>query len=308
MRDLIFIESGPCSLKKSSPVLQAYPPSSVLDRACVWGIAFGATFSFLVLLFGILRWRILVQEAKALALCKPKPATAVEMASKDDEMLFKKSKEPLSINIATFEHSLLRLCPADVLTATENFSKTHIIGDGGFGIVYKGLLPEGRTIAVKRLNGGHFQGDREFLAEMETIGKVKYENLVPLLGYCVYGDERFLIYEYMENGSLDMWLRNRADAVETLDWPVRFNIWRAPTGQADMEGGNLVGWVRCMTEMGSQDGVLDPCIPNFGQWKSQMLCVLAVARACTLDEPWKRPDMLEVVKQLKEIKLDGCGQ
>jgi serine/threonine protein kinase len=59
---------------------------------------------------------------------------------------------------------------------------------------------------------------------METIGKVKHPNLVPLLGYCVCGDERFLIYEYMENGNLEMWLRNRADAIEALGWPDRLKI------------------------------------------------------------------------------------
>ena len=128
-------------------------------------------------------------------------------------------------NIATFQHSLLRINPASILSATENFSKAYIIGDGGFGTVYRASLPEGRIIAVKRLNGGgHLHADREFLAEMETIGKVKHENLVPLLGYCVFADERFLIYEYMENGSLDVWLRNRADAVEALDWPTRLKI------------------------------------------------------------------------------------
>ncbi|KAF9623719.1 hypothetical protein IFM89_004272 [Coptis chinensis] len=198
---------NPCSVNDSSPVVQNISRSPV-DRAYIWGIAFGATFSFLFLLFGILKWRIVLKEAKTLALCKSKPATTVELSSKDDEMLIKKPKEPLSINIATFEHSLLRLCPTDVFVATENFSKTHIIGEGGFGTFYKGLLPEGRMIAVKRLNSGHFQGDRIF-GEMETIGKVKHENLVQLLGYCVYGDERFLVYEYKENGSLDMWLRNR---------------------------------------------------------------------------------------------------
>ncbi|KAG0495729.1 hypothetical protein HPP92_000392 [Vanilla planifolia] len=80
-------------------------------------------------------------------------------------------------------------------------------------------------VAIKRLNGGsHFQGDREFLAEMETIGKVKHGNLVPLLGYCVFGEERFLIYEYMENGSLEQWLRKQADSGETLGWSVRLKI------------------------------------------------------------------------------------
>ncbi|KAF6170027.1 hypothetical protein GIB67_042832 [Kingdonia uniflora] len=367
------------------PSLRAYPPPSSLHRSYVLGIAIGSTFVVVVLFFAVLWWSMLRQEG--LAKGNTKPATEIDPTS-IDELLIKKHKEPLSINIATFEHSLQRLDLTDIVTATENFNKTHVIGDGGFGTVYKGLLPEGRTIAIKRLNGGHFQGDREFLAEMETIGKVKHENLVPLLGYCVFGEERFLIYEYMENGSLDVWLRNRADAVEALDWPTRFKIClgsargisflhhgfvphiihrdikssnilldskfkplvsdfglariisaceshvstilagtfgyippeygqsmvattkgdvysfgvvmlemltgRAPTGQADIEGGNLVGWVRWMMDLGMEDGILDPYVLGMGQWKDQMSSVLAVARACTLDEPWKRPTMLEV--------------
>lgn len=76
---------------------------------------------------------------------------------------------------------------------------------------------------MKRLNRGHWYGDREFLAEMETVGKVQHQNLVPLLGYCVVKDERFLIYEYMENGSLDFWLR-KAGVNRSLDWRTRFKI------------------------------------------------------------------------------------
>ncbi|KAF8402240.1 hypothetical protein HHK36_013192 [Tetracentron sinense] len=197
------------------PSLRGYPPPLALTRVSVWGIALGVTLFFQVLLIGLLRWKKFRREVLSLAAVKGKPMTTIEPAS-TDELLGKKPKEPLSFNIATFEHSLLPLNAADILSATDNFSKTHIIGDGGFGTVYRALLPEGRTIAVKRLNGGHFQ----FLAEMETIGKVKHKNLVPLLGYCVFGDETFLIYEYMENGSLDVWLRNRADAVEALDNPV----------------------------------------------------------------------------------------
>ncbi|XP_073364724.1 leucine-rich repeat receptor protein kinase MSP1-like [Aegilops tauschii subsp. strangulata] len=152
-------------------------------------------------------------------------AKATVEPTSSDGLLGRKSREPLSINLATFQHSLLRVTIDDILKATENFSKEHIIGDGGFGTVYRAALPEGRRVAIKRLHGGHqFQGDREFLAEMETIGKVKHPNLVPLLGYCVCGDERFLIYEYMENGSLEIWLRNRADAVEALGWPDRLKI------------------------------------------------------------------------------------
>lgn len=135
-----------------------------------------------------------------------------------------RSREPLSINVAMFEQPLLKLTLVDILEATNNFCKTNIIGDGGFGTVYKATFPDGRTVAVKKLNQAKTQGHREFLAEMETLGKVKHRNLVPLLGYCSFGEEKLLVYEYMVNGSLDLWLRNRTCTLEVLDWPKRFKI------------------------------------------------------------------------------------
>lgn len=78
---------------------------------------------------------------------------------------------------------------------------------------------------------------------------------------------------------------------------------RAPTGQADVEGGNLVGWVRWMMASGRESEVLDPSLSSSETWKSQMLSVLAIARSCTDDEPWRRPTMLEVVKMLMDVKL-----
>ncbi|KAK1310846.1 Leucine-rich repeat receptor protein kinase EXS [Acorus calamus] len=216
---------GPCeAMHLSFSPLRTYPPTRA--RASTWGIALGVVLGVLGSVLLLLKWRSRRRQATAasatLALAKANRST-VEPAS-TDELLGKKSKEPLSINIATFEHPLLRVTLADILAATENFSKAHVIGDGGFGTVYKASLPESQTVAVKRLNGGYFQGDREFLAEMETIGKVKHPNLVPLLGYCVFSDERFLVYEYMENGSLETWLRNRDDAREALDWATRLKI------------------------------------------------------------------------------------
>ncbi|GFP94196.1 leucine-rich repeat receptor protein kinase exs [Phtheirospermum japonicum] len=361
-----------------------------------------AIFVFLILLLVglLLRWKSQRRDG-VLTIDKGKKAVMMSLEPTSSEGLLgkrKKIKEPLSINIATFEHSLLRIKASDIFFATENFSESYIIGDGGFGTVYRALLPGGRTIAVKRLNGGHLHGEREFLAEMETIGKVKHENLVPLLGYCVFADERFLIYQYMENGSLDFWLRNQADVVgPALDWPARFKIClgsarglaflhhgfvphvihrdikssnilldrnfearvsdfglariisacethvstmlagtfgyippeygqtmvatakgdvysfgvvmlelvtgRAPIGQTDVEGGNLVGWVRWMVANGRECEILDPCFSGSGVWKDQMVRVLCIARSCTEDEPWMRPSMLEVVKMLKQAKI-----
>ncbi|KAJ0086369.1 hypothetical protein Patl1_07499 [Pistacia atlantica] len=102
-----------------------------------------------------------------------------------------RSKEPLSINVATFEQPLLKLTLVDIIEATNNFCKTNIIGDGGFGTVYKATLPDEKSVAVKKLSEAKTQGNREFSAEMETLGKVKHQNLVPLLGYCSFGEEKF---------------------------------------------------------------------------------------------------------------------
>jgi Leucine-rich repeat (LRR) protein len=135
-----------------------------------------------------------------------------------------RSKEPLSINVAMFEQPLLKLTLVDILEATDNFCKTNIIGDGGFGTVYRATLPNGKTVAVKKLSEAKTQGHREFMAEMETLGKVKHQNLVALLGYCSMGEEKLLVYEYMVNGSLDLWLRNRTGGLEILDWNKRYKI------------------------------------------------------------------------------------
>jgi hypothetical protein len=200
-----------------------HPSGRRVPRGAIVCVSIIIVIIVLAVLVVLVRWKLL--RNRPLALLPASKAKATVEPTSSDELLGKKFREPLSINLATFEHALLRVTADDILRATENFSKVHIIGDGGFGTVYKAALPEGRRVAIKRLHGGHqFQGDREFLAEMETIGKVKHPNLVPLLGYCVCGDERFLIYEYMENGSLEMWLRNRADAIEALGWPDRLKI------------------------------------------------------------------------------------
>lgn len=198
--------------------------SGGLSTGAILGLTIGCTITFLSVVFVFLRWRLLKQEAiaKTKDLERMKLTMVMEAGAC---MVIPKSKEPLSINVAMFEQPLLRLTLADILLATNNFCKTNIIGDGGFGTVYKAVLPDTkRIVAIKKLGASRSQGNREFLAEMETLGKVKHRNLVPLLGYCSFGEEKLLVYEYMVNGSLDLYLRNRADAVEHLDWAKRFKI------------------------------------------------------------------------------------
>ncbi|XP_078433770.1 uncharacterized protein LOC144705111 [Wolffia australiana] len=313
----------------------------------------------------------------------PAERSALSSASNSTAELLPGKAEPFSVNAP------LRLSLGSVLAATENLSQ--VLGEGGFGTVYRAEIGAA-AVAVKRLRGGG-GGEREFMAEMETIGKVRHENLVPLLGYCAEGEERFLVYELMERGGLDRWVRSGAAA---LSWPVRLGVClgaaeglaflhhglapriihrdikssnilldrgfrarvadfglarvigaceshvstdlagsfgyvppeyaqamrataegdvysfgvvvmevltgRAPIGQEEGEGGgSLVGWVRWAMARRRRGGVFDGALPGAGAAREQMRRVLALAVACTGDEPWRRPTMLEVVRRLKEI-------
>ncbi|XP_039140056.1 receptor-like serine/threonine-protein kinase SD1-8 isoform X2 [Dioscorea cayenensis subsp. rotundata] len=121
------------------------------------------------------------------------------------------------------EFELAQLQWSTLMVATHNFAMTNILGKGGFGLVYKGKLAEGREIAVKRLSKNSTQGIDEFENEVTFIAKLQHRNLVRLLGYCIKGDEKILVYEYMPNGSLDACLFGKEKG-EHLDWQTRFHI------------------------------------------------------------------------------------
>ncbi|KAG9454349.1 hypothetical protein H6P81_007253 [Aristolochia fimbriata] len=110
-----------------------------------------------------------------------------------------------------------------IAAATNNFSFESKIGEGGFGSVYKGRLMDGREIAVKRLSRSSGQGIEEFKNEVMLIWELQHRNLVKLLGCCIHGEEKLLVYEYMPNGSLDSLLFDRSKRAE-LDWSKRIHI------------------------------------------------------------------------------------
>ncbi|KAJ3708461.1 hypothetical protein LUZ61_012166 [Rhynchospora tenuis] len=110
-----------------------------------------------------------------------------------------------------------------ILQATDNFSITNIVGEGGFGIVYKGKLPYGQEIAVKRLSGNSIQGLNEFMNEVTLIAKLQHRNLVRLLGCCIHNNERMLIYEFLTNKSLNFFIFD-AEKRTTLSWRTRLDI------------------------------------------------------------------------------------
>ncbi|XP_062101751.1 brassinosteroid LRR receptor kinase BRL1 [Humulus lupulus] len=122
---------------------------------------------------------------------------------------------------ASFDPSLRQVSMAEVVAATKNFSTDLIVGDGSFGLVYKAHL-SGLPVAIKKLDPDAFQGFREFRAEMETLGNLRHRNLVKILGYCISGQDRILIYEFIERGNLDIWLHDSSSSSteSTLSLPL----------------------------------------------------------------------------------------
>ncbi|WMV44843.1 hypothetical protein MTR67_038228 [Solanum verrucosum] len=111
-------------------------------------------------------------------------------------------------------------------TATKNFCYRNKLGEGGFGPVYKGVLANGQEVAIKRLSRSSGQGIEEFKNEVTLISGLQHRNLVKLMGFCVHGEEKLLIYEYMSNRSLDVFIfgGSRSNDKAALSWNQRYSI------------------------------------------------------------------------------------
>ncbi|KAK6928882.1 Protein kinase domain [Dillenia turbinata] len=111
---------------------------------------------------------------------------------------------------------------AELRSATNDFNPANKLGEGGFGPVYKGMLSDGRVVAVKQLSVASHQGKSQFVTEISTISAVQHRNLVKLCGCCIDRKKRLLVYEYLENKSLDQALFGATHL--HLDWGTRFSI------------------------------------------------------------------------------------
>ncbi|XP_027368253.1 probable serine/threonine-protein kinase PBL21 [Abrus precatorius] len=111
-------------------------------------------------------------------------------------------------------------------SATASFKEVNLIGEGGFGKVYKGRLPTGQVVAIKqlRLDGDGHQGHREFVTEVLLLSLLHHSNLVKLIGYCTHGVQRLLVYEYMPMGSLEHHLFDPNSQKKPLSWTTRMKI------------------------------------------------------------------------------------
>ncbi|KAK8565780.1 hypothetical protein V6N13_020859 [Hibiscus sabdariffa] len=108
--------------------------------------------------------------------------------------------------------------------ATNGLCEENVIGEGGYGIVYSGVLTDGAKVAVKNLLNNRGQAEKEFKVEVEAIGRARHKNLVRLHGYCAEGAHRMLVYEYVDNGNLEQWLHGDVGNASPLTWDIRMNI------------------------------------------------------------------------------------
>ncbi|KAJ9176564.1 hypothetical protein P3X46_011866 [Hevea brasiliensis] len=149
----------------------------------------------------------------------PKPKPQAEPQNNGDATNNNNSKEGVN-NIAAETFTFRELA-----TATKNFRQECLIGEGGFGRVYKGKLEKtDQVVAVKQLDRNGLQGNREFLVEVLMLSLLHHQNLVNLIGYCADGDQRLLVYEYMASGSLEDHLLDLLPEQKPLDWFSRMKI------------------------------------------------------------------------------------
>lgn len=123
--------------------------------------------------------------------------------------------EALGLGKGTFTYE-------ELAAATGNFSQANLLGQGGFGYVHKGVLSSGKAVAVKQLKSGSGQGEREFQAEVDIIGRVHHRHLVSLVGYCIAGERRMLVYEFVPNKTLEFHLHGKG--LPAMEWATRLRI------------------------------------------------------------------------------------
>lgn len=139
----------------------------------------------------------------------------------DENKWARSIKGTKTIKLSMFENPVSKMRLSDLMKATNNFSKGNIIGSGRTGSLYKATLEDGSSLMIKRLQDTQ-HSEKEFASEMATLGNLKHRNLVPLLGFCVAKQERFLVYKYMANGTLHDKLH--MDNEKHMEWPLRLKV------------------------------------------------------------------------------------
>ncbi|KAG5560017.1 hypothetical protein RHGRI_003334 [Rhododendron griersonianum] len=130
-----------------------------------------------------------------------------------------------------------KLVHENIIRVTKDFNDKHCIGVGGYGIVYRAELPSGQVVAIKKFHGsqdGELTNLRSFTSEIRALTKIRHQHIIRLLGYCSHPRHSFLVYEFLEGGSLDKKLSCEEEALR-LDWGKRMNIVKGTLGYAALE-------------------------------------------------------------------------
>ncbi|KAL3696436.1 hypothetical protein R1sor_010512 [Riccia sorocarpa] len=215
--------------------------SSKKNTGLIIGIAIGAAVALLVAA-GLLMWWYMMTQPLG------------HHSRRDETRWIKRIKAPRSIVVSMFEKPLVKIKLSDLMAATNNFSQSNIIAAGRTGTVYKGTLADGSVMAIKRLQVTSHT-DKQFKSEMETLGRLKHRNLVPLLGYCIAGPERLLVYKHMPNGSLQEHLRGSSKVEQYSD-----------SGDAEKGLSN------------SGTGPLEILVPKILDWETRLKIAVGIAR------------------------------
>ncbi|XVF40630.1 hypothetical protein PTKIN_Ptkin01aG0129400 [Pterospermum kingtungense] len=196
--------------------LARYTKKGVLQKKGVLAVLIVSAAVVFLIIIAFLYW--LVRRQKRVRRRQSKNAFSFTTSSSflGDSLGGKENDESRNADLPFFDLST-------IAAATKNFSSDNKLGQGGFGSVYKGVLFNGKEIAVKRLSKHSGQGVEEFKNEIVLIAKLQHRNLVRILGCCIEGEEKMLIYEYLPNKSLDSFIFDESKR-SLLDWKKRFEI------------------------------------------------------------------------------------
>ncbi|XP_073289800.1 receptor-like serine/threonine-protein kinase ALE2 [Primulina huaijiensis] len=185
----------------------------------------------ILVLFSAIAWVFLYKHRNRGYLSNPTPPTTIRSLAKSSgkavSMIGRSPSSPsfsLSSSFAAYTASAKTFSLSDIERATDHFNETRILGKGGFGMVYSGMLDDGTKVAMKILKRYDQQGGREFLAEVEMLSRLHHRNLVKLIGICVEDRTRCLVYELIPNGSVESHLHGIDKESAPLDWSARLKI------------------------------------------------------------------------------------
>lgn len=188
-------------------------------------LALALTISMVCLLFGLLflafgcRRKTRMWEVKQISYKEEEAVSGPFAFQADSTTWVADVKQATSVPVVVFQKPLLNFTFADLLSATSHFDRGTLLAEGRFGPVYRGFLPGGFHVAVKVLVHGSTMTDQEAARELEYLGRIKHPNLVPLTGFCLAGEQRICIYDYMENGNLQNLLHDLPLGLQTTeDW------------------------------------------------------------------------------------------